>query len=1142
MTPIAAARNARHQGKAFRAVFMGSGHPPNAEAADFIVRTLAPALPEVGFDIVGSCLQEGSYPPNVRRHGVVDDAAKNRLLGLADLALNPMAAGSGSNVKVLEYFAHGLPVLSTSFGMRGIQAEAGRDYLEASLDQFAQVLQQAACVPADLAGVGAAGQELALKRYTWAAIAGPVAERVEALVSSRGGNDPRRFVLALNDYDSFAGIGGGGTRTRGLYEAVGDWSPVVFVSYSNDGALVARRHDAVTTVINVPKTAEHIADQARVNAQFHVSADDIVASRHCTANPWLQAVYRVLRQSARCIVAEHCYMAGLPLAWGDRFVYSSQNNETTLKQRLLEWHPLKAELLGEVERIERLAVEHSAATIAVSQEDAESLVKGKRAAGPVIVVRNGAALPAAGEAVERAKHDLGTPDRGSSGRVPGFRPHAECRCGPVHRGSAGAQRCPSVRFHLLGSVCSAIPKAPTNVHLWGVVDEVTKSAVMQSCALALNPMQSGSGSNVKLADYLGNGLFVVTTDFGQRGYPASIQAHVQLASADDGFADAVRTVLGQPQLYSAEAKAARRELFERELAMRGIAGRFVETLQALEKKKKRVLYVAYRYVAPALGGAEANIEKFVSALGNSGEFDVDVVAPEVSSIHNHLRFSETYSFDAELGVPVDIPNVRFARFPADVPDPKAIDGQLRKAWSAQPSFEQAIDRSLREHYLTSGLTWGWGYPEGEGPSAARWAFAECGLHLAKPARVDLEGYVQHAVVTTVFNGDRIVGGPWSLNGAFSLSFQAEAGELRWVTSCPPAPADPRPLGFRMSRLSLDGQALDLSAPTLLQQHLPTLPAEQSFRLLDQAAQASRVPQGVRLTDGRGPWSGSLERFIADHVADYDLVVTHNNVFRPAVVAIEAAKEHGVPSILIPHAHLDDDFYHFPDWLESARNASLVLAVPKAACDFLAEKGCNVRYLPAGCDASEAFTPEDQEAFQQVHRSTRPFVLVLGRKAGAKGYRQIIDAVEQLNREGVDLQTVLIGPDDDGVAVDSPNAVYLGRQPRNVVRGALLSCVALCNMSSSESFGIVLLEAWLAGKPVIANRNCAAFHDMAIDGENALLVDAQGLGAAIASLVKNPDFCSGLAEKGKGQVAGFAWQTVCENFVGYCHSATNIGPD
>ena len=241
----------------------------------------------------------------------------------------------------------------------------------------------------------------------------------------------------------------------------------------------------------------------------------------------------------------------------------------------------------------------------------------------------------------------------------------------------------------------------------------------------------------------------------------------------------------------------------------------------------------------------------------------------------------------------------------------------------------------------------------------------------------------------------------------------------------------------------------------------------------------------------------------------------------------------MPSILIPHAHLDDDFYHFPDWLESARNASLVLAVPRAACDFLAEKGCNVRYLSAGCDATEQFTPQDQEAFRQVHTSTRPFVLVLGRKAGAKGYRQIIDAVEQLNRDGVDVQTVLIGPDDDGIPVDSPNAVYLGRQPRNVVRGALLSCLALCNMSSSESFGIVLLEAWLAGKPVIANKNCAAFHDMAVHNKNALLVDEDSLMVAIGNLILQPNLGISLAERGKGLAVNFDWNAVCEEFVSTC---------
>ena len=246
-----------------------------------------------------------------------------------------------------------------------------------------------------------------------------------------------------------------------------------------------------------------------------------------------------------------------------------------------------------------------------------------------------------------------------------------------------------------------------------------------------------------------------------------------------------------------------------------------------------------------------------------------------------------------------------------------------------------------------------------------------------------------------------------------------------------------------------------------------------------------------------------------------------------------AKKQGVPSILIPHAHLDDDFYHFPDVLESARNASLVLVVPKVACDFLASKGCNVRYLPAGCDTREEFSQEDVLSFQQVYPSGRPFILVLGRKAGAKGYRKIIDAVEQLNRGGVHLHAVLIGPDDDGAPVDFPNAAYLGLQPRNVVRGALMSCIALCNMSTSESFGIVLLEAWLAGKPVIVNKNCAAFHDMAVDGVNALMVGDEELPNAIRMLASQPELRARLANNGMAVTGQFDWAAVSQGFLTAC---------
>jgi glycosyltransferase involved in cell wall biosynthesis len=280
----------------------------------------------------------------------------------------------------------------------------------------------------------------------------------------------------------------------------------------------------------------------------------------------------------------------------------------------------------------------------------------------------------------------------------------------------------------------------------------------------------------------------------------------------------------------------------------------------------------------------------------------------------------------------------------------------------------------------------------------------------------------------------------------------------------------------------------------------------------------------------------LEAYIEDNVHNYDLVVTHNNIFRPAVFAMDAAKRKGVPAILWPHSHFDDDYYHFPDVLQSAQSARLVLAAPKAACDFLSEQGCDARYLPNGIDTAEPFTTLDIEHFRKVHSSAKPFVLVLGRKAGAKNYKDVIAAVEQFNGDHGELDVVLIGPDDDGVKIDSPVATYLGRQPREVVRGALISCLTLVNMSSSESFGIVLLEAWLAGTAVIANKQCAAFHDIAVDESNALLVEKRDLKNALLRLHESAELRTRLAQNGRKTAAQYDSAIVRARFIEFCHEA------
>lgn len=114
------------------ALFIGSWHGPNLEAARLIAARLAPAHPGVDFLLVGSLCQHpelGELPANMRRAGLVTDGELKILLASADIALNPMLGGSGSNLKMLDYTASGVPVLTTPFGNRGLDFSADAVWL-----------------------------------------------------------------------------------------------------------------------------------------------------------------------------------------------------------------------------------------------------------------------------------------------------------------------------------------------------------------------------------------------------------------------------------------------------------------------------------------------------------------------------------------------------------------------------------------------------------------------------------------------------------------------------------------------------------------------------------------------------------------------------------------------------------------------------------------------------------------------------------------------------------------------------------------------------------------------------------------------------------------------------------------------------
>jgi len=168
-------------------IFIGSGYGPNTEAATFLVKEVAPRLPNCMIMIAGSVKDSyqaahgPSSPENVIWLGTVDAARRLSFYHAADIALNPMFSGSGTNLKMLDYFAAGLPVISTPAGARGLELTP-QDCVVCVAEQFVARIQELLDGSETRIRLGANARKLAVERYAWTTIAADAAHAVHQLL------------------------------------------------------------------------------------------------------------------------------------------------------------------------------------------------------------------------------------------------------------------------------------------------------------------------------------------------------------------------------------------------------------------------------------------------------------------------------------------------------------------------------------------------------------------------------------------------------------------------------------------------------------------------------------------------------------------------------------------------------------------------------------------------------------------------------------------------------------------------------------------------------------------------------------------------------------------------------------------------
>lgn len=150
-------------------------YPPNVEGVSWFATEafgrVRAELPETRFRIVGSRppshVRDLATPSSgIEVTGYVPDVTP--LFRDSAVLVVPLHSGSGMRVKILEAFARGIPVVSTTIGVEGIEAAHDRHLLVADTPEtFAAAVTRVIREPETAARLARAARALIEERYDW---------------------------------------------------------------------------------------------------------------------------------------------------------------------------------------------------------------------------------------------------------------------------------------------------------------------------------------------------------------------------------------------------------------------------------------------------------------------------------------------------------------------------------------------------------------------------------------------------------------------------------------------------------------------------------------------------------------------------------------------------------------------------------------------------------------------------------------------------------------------------------------------------------------------------------------------------------------------------------------------------------------
>jgi glycosyltransferase involved in cell wall biosynthesis len=272
----------------------------------------------------------------------------------------------------------------------------------------------------------------------------------------------------------------------------------------------------------------------------------------------------------------------------------------------------------------------------------------------------------------------------------------------------------------------------------------------------------------------------------------------------------------------------------------------------------------------------------------------------------------------------------------------------------------------------------------------------------------------------------------------------------------------------------------------------------------------------------------------------DVVTSVNWYFGSSYWACLPRHLRRAPRVAFPVLHIAREWADNPLYPKMLRACDAAVVCTDAERDFLqARGGRSIAVAGAGVEPSR-FESRDGARIRACYGiGSHPVVGFVGRQDTAKGVATLIDAMPTVWQRMPDAMLLLAGQRahreanvqtklDALAPADRARVVLLDDFSDEDGPSIMDACDVLALPSAEESFGMVMIEAWMCGKPVIgadiASTRCII--EPGVDGLTTKPYDSADLAERILELLADPEKRAMFGERGRAKVMSrYTWEHV-----------------